>query len=206
MTEGGKLGCAISFMVFVIALGIMGLSDTTQTEWHGDRWVVGKAYTRELSLDKSVGGHFQILKVEGIFGRESYSFPIVSLNKQAWDSSISFTVVKVKGIPVATGRKKINAQFNISVPNDSKLVGQRGDLTIRGVVRYPFMKLADAIGPGSKKYENREVQFEKRISDILIVADESQEIDGPGGWESVLGFLIIGSIIGGLCSLGSRND
>ncbi|QGQ23659.1 hypothetical protein F1728_13650 [Gimesia benthica] len=206
MTEGGKLGCAISFMVFAIVLGIMGLLDTTQTEWHGDRWVIGKTYTRELSLDKSVGGHFEILKVEAFFERDSQSFPIVSLNKKPWDSSISFTVVKVKGVPVITGRKKIKAQFAVSVPGDSNLIGRRGDLTIRGVMRYPFMDLADAVGPGSKKYQDREVPFEKRISDIQIVADKSVEIDGPSGWESLLGLLLLGSILGGLCSLGMRAD
>lgn len=204
MTEGGKLGCAIAFMVFAVALGIMGLLDTTQTEWQGDRWVIGKTYTREISLDKSVGGHFKILKVEGSFGGKSVSFPVVSTNKKDWDSSISLTTVKVKGVPVSTGRKKIKAKFVVSVPGKSELIGRQGALTIRGVVSYPFIDLADAVGPGKKRYKNREVQFEKQISNILIVADESQEIDGLSGWEWLIGCLLIGSILGGLCSLGTR--
>lgn len=205
MTNAGKIGCAASFAVFALAIALIVVMNFTEPEWAGERWVAGKSYARDFKLEKSIGGCFEIVRVEGSF--VGVDVPIVSTENKAWDSSPEWTVIKVKGIPVSTGRKNISANFRVAVPENAGLVGRQGKLIIRGVVKYPYINLAGAIGPNENKtYEVREVEFEKSITDIRIVANEKDEKDGAGWVEGLIGLMAIVSVIGGLISLGIREE
>ena len=213
MSEPWQYGCATSLLVFVGAFFALTYLSNSDSNLVGERWVVQKQYEREFNLGKSFGGHFEIESLKAIFQPKNGT-PIelfsASLNSNSWtDSELTskeINVVKVKGVPVVTGRGKMKAKIILRADNRNILASGRGEIQVSGKVKFPFYSYADVaadIGQGVK-YTIESKEFEETIPDVKFVSDASKEKDGVGLFDGILYLLLLGSVVGALISLGNK--
>ncbi|WP_372365876.1 hypothetical protein [Candidatus Uabimicrobium sp. HlEnr_7] len=133
----------------------------------------------ELNLTKN-------LNIEGISKLKEWNL-----------NEVKVVVVKVKGIPIISGRTKVDIKVNIVVPKNHDLVGKKGTLKVEGKVEYPYYSIIEgAVGSAinNVKYRIKTTQF-SREQDVIFI-DQGKSGRKAGILEKILaGIMIVFAVL-----------